>query len=80
MENIVVYYYPLDQRSAEYVAGELNCTTIYVARTSNYSCVKNIIAVGGRIGKYKEYNITPNKIIAGNGRYDTLKAVVDYIK
>lgn len=46
MENIVVYYYPLDQRSAEYVAGELNCTTIYVARTSNYSCVKNIIAVG----------------------------------
>ncbi|MBE1306155.1 hypothetical protein G4W71_19370 [Clostridium botulinum] len=80
VENIVVYYYPLDQRSAEYVADKLNCPTIYATRTFDYSCAKNIIAVGGDMNVYKECKITPNKIIAGKGRYDTLKAVVDYIK
>lgn len=80
VENIVVYYYPLDQRSAEYVADKLNCPTIYATRSFDYSCVKNIIAIGGDMNVYKECKITPSKIIAGKGRYDTLKAVVDYIK
>lgn len=80
VENIVVYYYPLDQRAAEYIADKLNCPTIYATRKFNYSCVKNIIAVGGNIDNYKECNVTPNKIVSGNGRYDTLKAVLDFIK
>ena len=80
VENIIVYYYPLDQRGAEYIADKLNCPTIYATRKFNYSCVENIIAVGGNMDNYKECNITPKKIIAGTNRYDTLKAVVDYIK
>ncbi|EPY2294030.1 GH25 family lysozyme [Clostridium sporogenes] len=78
VKTLVVYYYPLDQRGAEYVADKLNCPTLLATRNFDYSCVETIIAVGGNASNYK--GIKPSKIISGNDRYDTLKAVLDYIK
>ncbi|MDU1422601.1 GH25 family lysozyme [Clostridium sporogenes] len=78
VKTLVVYYYPLDQRGAEYVADKLGCPTLLYGRNFDYSCVETIIAVGGNASNYK--GIKPSKIISGNDRYDTLKAVLDYIK
>lgn len=77
VENIVVYNFGPDQRAAEYLADYLNCPTIANSRKFDYSTVKNVYAVGGEKKNYTSY---VNTLISGNNRYDTLQAVLNFIK
>ncbi|WP_409068834.1 GH25 family lysozyme [Clostridium caseinilyticum] len=77
VKNLVVYNNICDQRAAEYLADKLNCPTIWGARPFDYSCVENVIGVGGKKEQYTSYLKT---LISGNSRYDTMQAVLNYNK
>ncbi|NMM65508.1 glycosyl hydrolase [Clostridium sp. P21] len=77
VESIVIYNYGADMHSAEILADYLNCPTISNGRSFDYSCVKNVYAVGGKADQYTSYL---TKLIAGDDRYSTDQAVLDFIK
>ena len=77
VETIVIYNYGPDMHSAEILADYLNCPTIANSRTFDYSCVKNVYAVGGKASQYTSYL---TKLIAGSDRFTTDEAVADFIK
>ena len=76
VENLVVYNNIADQRAAEYLADKLNCPTIFGSRPFDYTCVKNVIGVGGKKEQYTTYL---TKLISGRSRFDTMQAVLNYI-
>ena len=76
VENLVVFNNIADQRAAEYLADKLNCPTIFGSRPFDYTCVKNVIGVGGKKEQYTTYL---SKLISGRSRFDTMQAVLDYI-
>ncbi|AUM99579.1 GH25 family lysozyme [Clostridium botulinum] len=75
VKDLVVYNNICDQRAAEYLADKLNCPTIWGARPFDYSCVENVIGVGGKKEQYTSYLKT---LVSGNNRYDTMQAVLNY--
>lgn len=77
MDYIVIYNNGVDQRSAEYLADFLQCPTIANDRPFDYSKIKHVYAVGYDKSHYTSYC---EKVISGNGRYETMKAVHDYIR
>jgi GH24 family phage-related lysozyme (muramidase) len=77
VENLVIYNYGTDMHSAEILADYLSCPTISNGRKFDYTCVKNIYAVGGKKEQYTTYL---TKLIAGADRYATDQAVLDFIK
>ncbi|KEI92223.1 GH25 family lysozyme [Clostridium botulinum] len=77
VKNLVVYNNIADARAAEYLADKLNCPTIWGARPFDYSCVENVIGVGGKKEQYTSYLKT---LVSGNNRYDTMQAVLNYNK
>ncbi len=77
VKNLVVYNNICDQRAAEYLADKLNCPTIWGARPFDYSCVQNVIGVGGKKEQYTSYLKT---LVSGNNRYDTMQSVLNYNK
>lgn len=77
VENLVIYTYGADMHSAEILADYLNCPTISNSRNFDYTCVKNIYAVGGKATQYTSYL---TKLIAGGDRFATNQAVLDFIK
>lgn len=77
VENLVIYNYGTDMHSAEILADYLNCPTISNSRTFDYSCVKNVYAVGGTVDQYTSYL---TKLISGGDRFETSQAVLDFIK
>lgn len=77
VENIVIYNYGPDMHSAEVLADYLNCPTISNGRKFDYTCVKNVYAVGGTKEQYTSYL---TRLISGADRYATDQAVLDFIK
>lgn len=77
VENIVIYHRGADEHSAEILADYLNCPTISNDRKFDFSCVKNVYAVGGTKEQYTSYL---TKLISGADRYATDQAVLDFIK
>ncbi|NEZ47845.1 glycosyl hydrolase [Clostridium niameyense] len=77
VEYIVIYNEGADQRAAEYLADFLKCPTISNSRPFDYSTVEHVYAVGYDKSKYTSY---VEKVISGNGRYNTMQAVLDYVK
>lgn len=77
VKNIVIYNEGADQRAAEYLADFLNCPTISNSRLFDYSTVEHVYAVGYTKEHYTSYLKT---LISGNGRYNTMQAVLDFIK
>jgi hypothetical protein len=76
VENIVVYNTGADERAANYLADFLNCPTINNSRKFDFSCVKNVYAVGGNSTQYTSY---VKQVISGADEYETMKAVLNYI-
>ncbi|WP_050608217.1 GH25 family lysozyme [Clostridium niameyense] len=77
VKNIVIYNDGADQRAAEYLADFLSCPTISNSRPFDYSTVEHVYAVGYTKEHYTSYLKT---LISGNGRYNTLQEVLDFIK
>jgi GH25 family lysozyme M1 (1,4-beta-N-acetylmuramidase) len=77
VDAIVIYNYGADMHSAELLADFLNCPTISNARKFDYSCVKNVYAVGGKKEQYTSYL---TELISGEDRYATAQAVLNFIK
>lgn len=77
VKAIVIYNEGADQRAAEYLADFLNCPTISNSRLFDYSTVEHVYAVGYTKEHYTSYLKT---LISGNGRYNTLQEVLDFIK
>lgn len=76
VEYLVVVNRGADENSAEILADFLNCPVIKNDRQFDYSCVKNVIGVGGNAGQYTSYL---TKLIAGVDRFSTNQAVLDFI-
>lgn len=77
MGTIVVYMNDIDKRGAEMIADRLCCPQIDGRRTPfDYSKYSEVICVGGEKGQFTCYC---TKFIAGNNRYDTNQAVLNYI-
>ncbi|WP_446897387.1 glycoside hydrolase family 25 protein [Clostridium sp. LBM24168] len=77
VDNIVIYNYGPDQRSAEMLADYLNCPTISNSRKFDFSQIKNVYAVGGNSGQYTNYL---TKLISGSNRFETMQLVLNFIK
>lgn len=77
VDAIVIYNYGADMHSAELLADFLNCPTISNVRKFDYSCVKNVYAVGGKKEQYTGYL---TKLISGTDRYGKAQAALDFIK
>jgi hypothetical protein len=77
VEYLVVVNRGADQNSAEILADYLNCPVITNDRKFDYTCVKNVIGVGGKQEQYTNYL---TKLISGSDRYATDQAVLDFIK
>lgn len=75
VENIVVYNYGPDQGAAEYLANYLNCPVITNSRKFDFSCVKNVYAVGGKKEQYSSY---VKQVISGTDQYETMKEVLHF--
>ncbi|MCT8975479.1 N-acetylmuramoyl-L-alanine amidase [Clostridium sp. CX1] len=74
VKNIVVYSNEVDKRAAEYLADYLQCPIISNSTPFDYSVVENVYAVGS--GEFTSYT---KKIIKGTDRYETIKAVLQFI-
>jgi lysozyme len=77
VEYLVVVNRGADQNSAEILADFLNCPVITNDRQFDFTCVKNIIGVGGKADQYTGYL---TKLISGSDRFTTDQAVLDFIK
>lgn len=77
VENLIVVNRGADENSANILADYLNCPVIFNDRKFDFSCVKNVIGVGGKKEQYTTYL---TKLIAGTDRFATNQAVLDFIK
>lgn len=82
VKYLVVVGNSVDRRAAEYLADYLQCPVIDASLPFDYSVIEYPIGVGGTPttnGK-NEWSSYIKKVIQGNDRYDTCRAVLDYIK
>ncbi|AWI04081.1 GH25 family lysozyme [Clostridium drakei] len=77
VDYLVVSNRGADENSANILADYLNCPVISNDRKFDYTCVKNIIGVGGNKEQYTSYL---TKLISGQDRFQTNQAVLDFIK
>ncbi|MDU1412768.1 MAG: N-acetylmuramoyl-L-alanine amidase [Clostridium sp.] len=78
VDNIVVYMNDIDKRAAEYLADYLVCPIMDGRRAPfDYSRIKNVYCVGGEKGQFTSYC---TKHIAGDNRYNTMQAILNFIE